>query len=142
MFGTLADMDELVTAVHNHPMFGTLADMDELVTAVHNHHMKLILDFVPNHSSHLHPWFLESSTSRDNPKRDWYIWHDPALDGGLPNNWLSRFDGRSAWEWDETTGQYYLHSFLKEQPPKLRVRKPSSRKNCARISRSVVVWHK
>ncbi len=99
-----------------HPMFGTLADADALITAVHHHHMKLILDFVPNHSSDQHPWFLESRASRNSARRDWYIWRDPAPDGGPPNNWLSRFDGRSAWTWDETTGQYYLHSFLQEQP--------------------------
>jgi alpha-glucosidase len=77
--------------------------------------MKLILDLVPNHSSDQHPWFLESRSSRDNPKRDWYLWQDPAPDGGPPNNWLSVFGG-TAWEWDSTTGQYYYHAFLKEQP--------------------------
>jgi alpha-glucosidase len=75
----------------------------------------LILDFVPNHTSNEHPWFLESRSSRDNPKRDWYLWRDAAADGGPPNNWLSNFGG-SAWEWDATTGQYYCHSFLKQQP--------------------------
>ena len=75
----------------------------------------MILDFVPNHSSDRHPWFLESRSSRDNPKRDWYIWHDPAPDGGPPNNWLSEAGG-SAWEWDEATGQYYYHAFLPQQP--------------------------
>ncbi|MBK8905789.1 MAG: DUF3459 domain-containing protein [Anaerolineaceae bacterium] len=98
-----------------HPLFGTMADMDRLMAAVHDHNLKLILDFVPNHTSNEHPWFLESRSSRDNPRRDWYIWRDPAPDGGPPNNWLSRFDG-SAWEWDAQTGQYYLHSFLAEQP--------------------------
>jgi len=77
--------------------------------------MKLILDLVPNHTSNQHPWFLESRSSRDNPKRDWYLWHDALPDGSAPNNWLSVFGG-SAWEWDETTGQYYYHAFLKEQP--------------------------
>jgi alpha-glucosidase len=75
----------------------------------------VILDFVPNHTSDQHPWFLESRTSRDHPKRDWYIWRDAAPDGGPPNNWLGRFGG-SAWEWDAATGQYYLHSFLVQQP--------------------------
>jgi len=98
-----------------HPLFGTLHDFDELITAVHNRGMKLILDLVPNHTSDQHPWFLESRSSRDNPKRDWYIWHDRLPDGGEPNNWLSVFGG-SAWEWDETTQQYYYHAFLKEQP--------------------------
>ncbi|MAU00756.1 MAG: alpha-amylase [Anaerolineaceae bacterium] len=99
-----------------HPLFGTMADMDHLIQAAHDHNLKLILDFVPNHTSDEHPWFLESRSSRRSPKRDWYIWRDPAPDGGPPNNWLSRFDGQSAWEWDAKTGQYYLHSFLAEQP--------------------------
>src|SRR4028118_2019487 len=77
--------------------------------------MKLLLDLVPNHTSDQHPWFLESRSSRDNPKRDWYLWQDPAPDGGPPNNWLSVFGG-TAWEWDEKTGQCYYHAFLKEQP--------------------------
>ncbi|RDE04548.1 alpha-amylase family glycosyl hydrolase [Sphingomonas aracearum] len=97
------------------PMFGTLADFDRLLAAVHARGLKLILDFVPNHSSDRHRWFVESRSSRSNPKRDWYIWRDPAPDGGPPNNWISDFGG-SAWEWDEATGQYYLHAFLKEQP--------------------------
>ena len=98
-----------------HPMFGTLADFDRLLAEAHARGLKVILDFVPNHSSDRHPWFRESRSSRENPKRDWYIWHDPAPDGGPPNNWLSVFGG-SAWEWDEATGQYYYHAFLKEQP--------------------------
>lgn len=102
--------------VNVHPMFGTLADVDRLIAAAHARDLKIILDFVPNHTSDQHPWFLESRASRDNPKRDWYIWRDAAPGGGPPNNWLSRFDGRSAWEWDAQTEQYYLHSFLKEQP--------------------------
>lgn len=97
------------------PLFGTLADFDRLLAAAHQHGLKLLLDFVPNHSSDQHPWFIESRSSRDNPKRDWYIWRDPAPDGGPPNNWISDFGG-SAWAWDEATGQYYLHAFLKEQP--------------------------
>lgn len=97
------------------PVFGTMADFDLLLSAVHGRNMKLILDFVPNHTSDQHPWFLESRSSRDSPKRDWYIWHDAAPGGGPPNNWLSVFGG-SGWEWDEHTGQYYYHGFLKEQP--------------------------
>jgi alpha-glucosidase len=97
------------------PIFGTLSDFDCLLTAAHERGLKLILDFVPNHTSDQHPWFLESRSSRDNPKRDWYLWHDAAADGGPPNNWLSNFGG-PAWQWDEITGQYYYHSFLKEQP--------------------------
>lgn len=98
-----------------HPLFGDLNDFEELVREIHNRGMKLILDLVPNHSSDQHPWFIESKSSRDNPKRDWYIWKDPAPDGGVPNNWLAVFGG-SAWEWDENTKQYYYHAFLKEQP--------------------------
>ena len=97
------------------PLFGTMADFDALVAAVHGRGMHIVLDYVPNHSSDKHPWFIASRSSRHDPKRDWYIWHDPAPGGGPPNNWLSHFSG-SAWEWDEATGQYYLHSFLKEQP--------------------------
>lgn len=97
------------------PIFGDLAAFDRLVAEVHARGLKLILDFVPNHSSSEHAWFRESRASRNNPKRDWYIWRDPALDGGPPNNWISDFGG-SAWEWDAATGQYYLHAFLKEQP--------------------------
>ena len=98
-----------------HPLFGSMDDFDQLLSEVHNRGMKLLLDLVPNHSSDQHPWFLESRSSRDNPKRDWYIWHDAKEDGSLPNNWLSVFGGH-AWEWDETTEQYYYHAFLKEQP--------------------------
>lgn len=98
------------------PIFGTMADMDELIAAVHERGMKIILDYVPGHTSDQHAWFIESRSGRDHAKREWYIWHDPAPDGGPPNNWLSRFDGQSAWEWDEKSGQYYLHTFLKQQP--------------------------
>lgn len=97
------------------PVFGTMEDFDRLLADIHRRGMKLILDLVPNHTSDQHSWFLESRSSRDNPKRDWYMWRDPAPGGGPPNNWLSAFGG-SAWEWDEQTGQYYLHSFAVEQP--------------------------
>ena len=97
------------------PTFGTLADFDILLAEMHKRGMKMILDLVPNHTSSEHKWFLESRSSRDNPKRDWYVWRDPAPDGGVPNNWLSYFGG-PAWEFDETTGQYYLHLFVKQQP--------------------------
>ena len=98
-----------------HPLFGSLEEFDELVSEVHKRGLKLILDLVPNHTSDRHPWFLESRSSRSNPKRNWYIWEDRRADGSLPNNWLSVFGG-DAWEWDEKTGQYYYHAFLKEQP--------------------------
>lgn len=97
------------------PLFGTLADFDALVAEAHRRRLKVILDFVPNHSSIAHPWFSESRSSRASPKRDWYIWRDPAPDGGPPNNWLSNFGG-PAWTLDAATGQYYYHAFLAEQP--------------------------
>ena len=83
------------------PLFGTMDDFDALVEAAHGRGLKVILDLVPNHTSDQHPWFVESRASRDNPKRDWYIWRDPAPDGGPPNNWLSEFGG-SAWQYDDT----------------------------------------
>jgi len=97
------------------PLFGTLADFDELVAETHRRGMRLIVDYVPNHTSDEHPWFLESRASRESPRRDWYIWADPKPDGSPPNNWRSVFGG-SAWEWDERTGQYYYHAFHRKQP--------------------------
>ena len=97
------------------PLFGTLADFDALLAAAHERGLKLLMDFVPNHTSIEHPWFAESSASRENPKRDWYLWRDAAPDGGPPNNWKSS-SGGSAWEWHAPTGQYYMHQFLAAQP--------------------------
>ena len=97
------------------PIFGSLDDFDRLIREAHARDLKLILDFVPNHTSNRHPWFIESRSSRDNPKRDWYLWRDPAPDGGPPNNWLANFGG-SGWEYDAETRQYYYHAFLKQQP--------------------------
>jgi alpha-glucosidase len=97
------------------PMFGTLADFDALVAAAHDQGFRLILDLVPNHTSDQHAWFKESRGSRDNPKRDWYIWRDARPDGSAPNNWMSEFGG-NAWTFDETTRQYYYHAFLDKQP--------------------------
>jgi len=114
------------------PLFGTLADFDTLLRQAHGKGLRVILDFVPNHTSDQHPWFVESRSSRDNPKRDWYLWHDavpyPWLATGpntntdtrpvseqYPNNWQSHFGG-PAWTWDETTQQFYMHSFLAQQP--------------------------
>ncbi len=97
------------------PLFGTLADIDALIAAAHERGIAVIIDFVPNHSSDQHPWFRASRSSRADPKRDWYVWRDPKQDGSPPNNWLANFGG-SAWQWDDATGQYYLHSFLPEQP--------------------------
>ncbi|MCY1038475.1 alpha-glucosidase [Staphylococcus nepalensis] len=95
--------------------FGTMSDFNQLLEAVHQRDMKLILDLVVNHTSDEHPWFIESKSSIDNPKRDWYIWKDPKPDGSEPNNWGSIFNG-STWEFDEHTGQYYFHLFSKKQP--------------------------
>ncbi|HEY1405204.1 MAG TPA: alpha-glucosidase [Spirochaetota bacterium] len=96
------------------PVFGTLGDFDELLRTAHRKSVRVIMDLVINHTSHLHPWFLESRLSRSNPKRNWYIWRD-GTNGMAPNNWISVFGG-SAWKYDEITHQYYLHSFLEEQP--------------------------
>lgn len=95
--------------------FGTMEDFDRLLKGVHDRGMKLILDLVVNHTSDEHPWFIESKSSKDNPKRDWYIWADPKDDGSEPNNWESIFNG-STWQFDETTNQYYFHLFSKKQP--------------------------
>ena len=97
------------------PLFGTMADFERLVAALHARDIRLILDFVPNHSSDQHPWFQEARAARASPRRDWYIWRDPGPDGGPPNNWVSQAGG-GAWEFDPATGQYYYHAFLKEQP--------------------------
>lgn len=97
------------------PVFGSLEEFDVLLAAVHARGLRLLLDFVPNHTSDQHPWFIESRADRTNPRRDWYFWRDPAPHGGPPNNWTSDMGG-SAWEFDARTGQYYLHAFLREQP--------------------------
>jgi len=96
------------------PLFGTLEEFDQLLTEVHERGMKLVMDLVVNHTSDEHPWFVESRSSRDNPKRDWYIWRD-GHDGGEPNGWTSAFSG-PAWDLDPQTGQYYLHLFAAKQP--------------------------
>ena len=95
--------------------FGTLADFDSLARAAHARGIRVILDFVANHTSDQHPWFQESRSSRANPRRDWYVWKDPAPDGGPPNDWLSVFGG-SGWTFDSTRSQYYFHQFLAAQP--------------------------
>ena len=97
------------------PMFGSLGDFDALVARAHELGLKVLIDLVLSHTSHLHPWFQESRASRENAKSDWYVWAEAKPDGTPPNNWLSIFGG-SAWEWDGERMQYYLHNFLKEQP--------------------------
>ncbi len=97
------------------PLFGTLDDFKTLLEESHARNIKVVIDFVPNHTSDQHAWFQESRSSLDNPKRDWYTWHTATADGSPPNNWLAHFGG-SAWTKDEITGEYYLHSFLAEQP--------------------------
>jgi oligo-1,6-glucosidase len=103
------------------PVFGTLADFDALLSAVHSRGMKLVMDLVVNHTSDEHPWFVESRSSRDNPKRDWYYWQPPrpgttgGQPGAEPTNWGSFFSG-STWQYDEATGEYYLHLFSRKQP--------------------------
>lgn len=96
-------------------IFGTLEIFDELIKEAHKHTIKIMMDYVPNHTSDQHTWFQESKSSKDNAKRNWYIWADPKSDGSAPNNWLSHFGG-SAWTFDPTTQQYYLHLFNKHQP--------------------------
>ncbi|MFN2187502.1 MAG: alpha-glucosidase [Candidatus Promineifilaceae bacterium] len=98
-----------------HPDFGTMEDFTDLRDELHRRDMKIIMDMVLNHTSDQHSWFQEACSSRENPKRDWYIWKDGTAEGKPPNNWKSVFGG-SSWEWHSDTEQYYLHSFLKEQP--------------------------
>ncbi len=112
-------MDDFGYDVSNYydvdPMFGDLADFDRLVAQAHDRGLKVIVDMVPNHTSNQHAWFQSSRSSRNDSKRDWYVWVDAKRDGSPPNNWLSLFGG-SAWEWDDATEQFYLHSFLASQP--------------------------
>lgn len=97
------------------PIFGTLTDFDNLIKKAHGLGIKVLMDFVPNHTSIEHPWFKQSRSSKNNLKRDWYIWKPPEKNGGLPNNWLSMFGG-SVWELDKETGEYYMHTFDVSQP--------------------------
>ena len=115
------------------PVFGDLTGFDALVADVHARGLKLLLDFVPNHTSDQHRWFQESRADRTNPRRDWYFWRDPAPGGGPPNNWTSDMGG-SAWEFDARTGQYYLHAFLREQPD-LDWRNPQVRREMENVLR-------
>jgi alpha-glucosidase len=97
------------------PLFGSLADFDALVARAHRLGLRVLVDFVANHTSQAHPWFVRARATRDEPTRNWYLWADPAPDGGPPNNWRSVFGG-PAWTLDERTGQYYYHAYLPEQP--------------------------
>jgi glycosidase len=115
------------------PLFGSMADFDALLTAAHERGIRVLVDYVPNHTSNEHPWFAESRSSRDNPKRDWYVWRDAGPNGEPPNNWISMFAG-PAWAWDETTGQFYLHTFLEEQPD-LNWRNPETRAAMFEVAR-------
>jgi len=112
-------MDDFGYDVSDHtavdPLFGDMEDFQRLVEAVHARGLRLILDYIPNHTSDRHAWFQESRSSRTNPKRGWYVWRDASADGGPPNNWVSEFGG-SGWAWDGATGQYYYHGFLASQP--------------------------
>jgi oligo-1,6-glucosidase len=97
------------------PVFGDLAEFDALLTDAHERGIKIVMDLVVNHTSDEHPWFVESRSSTDNPKRDWYWWRRPGAAGAEPNGWGSAFSG-PAWTLDETTNEYYLHLFAKQQP--------------------------
>lgn len=97
------------------PIYGTMEDMETLIEEAGRRNIRIVMDLVFNHTSNKNQWFLESRSSKNNPKSDWYIWADPKDDGSEPNNWRSIFGG-SAWKYDETRGQYYLHTFLPEQP--------------------------
>ena len=99
------------------PLFGDLTVFDGLLTDAHARGIKIVVDLVPNHTSDQHPWFQASRSSRDDPKRDWYVWHDGGGPAAPPNNWVGAFvDGGRAWTWDATTEQWYLHQFLPQQP--------------------------
>ena len=113
--------------------YGTLDDFDRLLAAAHERGIRVLIDYVPNHTSDQHPWFVESRSSRRNPKRDWYVWRDPGPGGSRPNNWVN-MSGAPTWQWDEATGQYYLHSFLPEQPD-LNWRNPEVREQMFGVAR-------
>jgi len=115
------------------PLFGTLEDFDALVARAHGLGLKVMLDYVPNHSSSDHAWFQEALKGKESPRRDWYMWRDPAPDGGPPNNWKSFFGG-PAWTLDGASGQYYLHQFLPSQP-ELNWRNPDVREAMAEVLR-------
>jgi alpha-glucosidase len=115
------------------PRFDSLKSFDAMLEAAHALGLRVILDFVPNHTSDQHPWFHESRSSRFSPRREWYVWRDGKPDGSPPNNWESEFGG-PAWTFDDLTGQYYYHAFLKEQPD-LNWRHPAVREAMADVLR-------
>ncbi|WP_075061104.1 alpha-glucosidase [Ornatilinea apprima] len=115
------------------PKFGTLEEFQQLVEDCHQRGIRVILDLVLNHTSDQHPWFVESRSSRDNPKNDWYLWKDPSPNGGPPNNWQSVFGG-SGWEYEARRGQYYFHMFYKEQPD-VNWRNPAVREELVNVFR-------
>ena len=98
------------------PTFGDLATFDALLHDAHDRGIRVLLDWVPNHTSDQHPWFVASRSGRDDPHRSWYVWRDPAPDGGPPNNWVRAWSDQPAWTFDEASGQWYLHCFLPQQP--------------------------
>src|SRR5450631_3734924 len=97
------------------PDLGTLAGFDALLSVAHQRGIRVLLDFVPNHTSDRHEWFVDARSAKTSRLRDWYVWADPSADGSVPNNWVSSFGG-PAWTLDDATGQYYLHNHLREQP--------------------------
>jgi alpha-glucosidase len=109
------------------PLFGSLEEFDALLAAAHEHGLKVLLDLVPNHTSDQHPWFQESRSSRQNARRDWYLWRDPAPDGGPPNNWLSNFGG-GAWQWDERTASTIITPSWPHSPTSTGANRPSARR--------------
>jgi len=119
------------------PMYGTLADFDAMTAEGKKHNVRIILDFVVNHTSDKHPWFIDSSSSRTSPKRDWYVWRDGKGPDQPPNNWISIFGG-SAWKLDPRTGQYYYHAFYAEQPD-LNWRNPAVQEAMLNVTR---FWYK
>ena len=98
------------------PVFGSLADADRLIDVAHRSGLRVMVDFVPNHVSDQHPWFTAARASTEDPHRSWFVWRDPAPDGGPPNNWTAAFAPEPSWTLDAASGQYYLHLFLPEQP--------------------------
>src|SRR5690242_891376 len=113
------------------PIFGSIADFDRLVAELHERNIRIIIDFVPNHSSDQHAWFIDSRSSATAVKREWYVWAPPSVNGGVPNNWQSYFGG-SAWQYDEKTKEYYLHTYHKSQPD-LNGRNPQVREAMANV---------